>query len=462
MRGLRLALIGLLSLLFLPISMAQQRPPANRGEISLSFAPIVKAVAPAVVNVYASQRQPRTRNPFEGDPFFERFFGGGGQERARQSVGSGVLVAREGIVVTNHHVVEGMTEIRVALADRREFEAQIILRDPKTDLAILKLKSGENFPFVNLGDSDALEVGDLVLAIGNPFGVGQTVTQGIVSALARTQVGVSDYQFFIQTDAAINPGNSGGALVDMAGRLVGINTAIFSRSGGSHGIGFAIPANMVRSVIESARSGGARVQRPWFGASLQPVTAELAETLNLPRPIGALVAGVVAGGPAAEAGLQRLDVITHVDGVAIDDPDGFGFRFATKPLGGTAKLGVLRNGKPMELNVSLLAAPDRPARSPVQLRANAPVSGMTVVNLNPSVREEFTLHGVDEGVVISAVEPGSPAERVGFQVGDVLLALNGQKVGTTEEAARLARLRASFWRITFNRGGEVFTSVFGG
>ena len=227
------------------------RPPASKAEIGLSFAPVVKAAAPAVVNVYGTQRA-EARNPFRGDPFFERFFGFGGRERARQSVGSGVLVSADGFVITNHHVIEGMTEIRIALADRRELEAEVRLRDPKTDLAVLKLKTEATFPFLALGDSDTLEVGDLVLAIGNPFGVGQTVTQGIVSALARTQVGVSDYQFFIQTDAAINPGNSGGALVDTAGRVVGINTAIFSRSGGSHGIGFAIPAHMVRSVLDSA------------------------------------------------------------------------------------------------------------------------------------------------------------------------------------------------------------------
>ncbi|HUN13379.1 MAG TPA: trypsin-like peptidase domain-containing protein, partial [Rhabdaerophilum sp.] len=215
-----------------------RKTPESRTEIALSFAPLVKAVAPAVVNVYASSRQEQAKNPFAGDPFFERFFGGLSQpERARNSVGSGVIIDKAGIVVTNHHVIEGMTEIKVALADRREFPAEVLLRDPKSDLPVLKLKASESFVALELGNSDALEVGDIVLAIGNPFGVGQTVTQGIVSALARTHVGVTDYQFFIQTDAAINPGNSGGALVDMKGRVIGINTAIFSQSGGSHGIG---------------------------------------------------------------------------------------------------------------------------------------------------------------------------------------------------------------------------------
>jgi Do/DeqQ family serine protease len=438
-----------------------QRPPASRAEITLSFAPIVKAAGPAVVNVYASSRNPRARNPFAGDPFFERFFGSQ-PERQRQSVGSGVIVAKEGIVVTNHHVIEGMTEIKIALADRREFEAEIMLRDPKTDLAVLRVKARESFTFLEMGDSDTLEVGDLVLAIGNPFGVGQTVTQGIISALARTQVGISDYQFFIQTDAAINPGNSGGALVDMAGRVVGINTAIFSRSGGSHGIGFAIPANMVRAVIESAKAGGAVVRRPWFGASLQPLTSELAETLALARPVGALVAGVVTGGPADQAGLKRLDVITAVDGVAIDDPDGFGFRFATKPLGGTVALTILRGGRTQDVSVRLVAPPETPPRAPVTITGETPFSGAIAHNLSPAVKEEFSLVNADGGVVIAEIEGGSTAEQLGFRKGDVILAINGQRIEDTASFARLARTRSYVWRVTLNRGGQTLTSVFGG
>jgi Do/DeqQ family serine protease len=439
------------------------RPPQSRAEISLSFAPVVKAAAPAVVNVYGTARAQRGRNPFEGDPFFERFFGGSTQERARQSVGSGVIVTRDGLVVTNHHVIEGMTTIKVALADRREFEAEVRLRDPKTDLAVLKIRSNEQFPALELSNSDTLEVGDLVLAIGNPFGVGQTVTQGIVSALARTQVGVSDYQFFIQTDAAINPGNSGGALVDMAGRVVGINTAIFSRSGGSHGIGFAIPATMVRSVLDSARAGGGVVRRPWFGASLQPVTQELAETLSLPRPVGALVSGVVAGGPAEQAGLRRLDVITAVDGVPIDDPDAFGFRFATRSLGGQVAMTILRNGRPQDIRVALMTAPDRPAREPLKVTSNAPFRGLIVVNINPAVKEEFSVQGIEDGVVISEIEAGSTAEQLGFKTGDVLIAVNGQRIENTAAFDRLLRgARIYLWRITFNREGQTFTTAFGG
>src|SRR3954463_2323713 len=275
---MRLALSILAALVCLGgAASAQAQPravPESRPQVQLSFAPVVKQVAPAVVNVYGARVDKRQRNA-NADEFFRRFFGDGTpgvpEDRGQRSLGSGVIVDGSGLVVTNHHVIENMTEVKVAFADRREFEAEIVLRDPRPDRPILRMKGAQNTPAIELGDSEALQVGDLVLAIGNPFGVGQTVTQGIVSALARTQVGVSDYQFFIQTDAAINPGNSGGALVDMAGRLVGINTAIFSQSGGSHGIGFAIPSNMVRLVVQSAVKGGT-VQRPWLGATLQPVT----------------------------------------------------------------------------------------------------------------------------------------------------------------------------------------------
>nr|HRK25638.1 trypsin-like peptidase domain-containing protein [Beijerinckiaceae bacterium] len=305
---------------------AGREAPSSRAEVTLSFAPVVKKAGPAVVNVYGERREQQARHPLLDDPFFRELFGGRlPRERVQQSVGSGVIVGEDGIVVTNHHVIEGMTQVKVSLADRREFEADILLRDPKTDLAVLKIKARETFPALELGDSDALEVGDIVLAVGNPFGVGQTVTQGIISALARTHVDVSDYQFFIQTDAAINPGNSGGALVDVKGQVIGINTAIYSKSGGSHGIGFAVPANMVRVVVASARTGAQKVVRPWYGAKMQPVGAEMVDSLGLDRPVGALVASVVKDSPAAVSGLKAGDVIVAVDGVAIDDPDAFGF-----------------------------------------------------------------------------------------------------------------------------------------
>src|SRR6202043_3011085 len=340
----------------------ERRVPASPAEVKLSYAPIVQRVQPAVVNVYAA-KMVQNRNPLLDDPIFRRFFGvpGQGPEQMQRSLGSGVMVDPSGLVVTNVHVIEGADEVKVSLSDKREFEAEIILKDPRSDLAVLRLKGArEQFPTLDFANSDELMVGDVVLAIGNPFGVGETVTHGIISALARTQVGITDYQFFIQTDAAINPGNSGGALVDMTGKLAGINTAIFSRSGGSQGIGFAIPANMVRVVVTSAKSGGKAVRRPWLGARLQAVTPEIAETLGLRLPSGALIASVGAAGPAGRAGLKSSDVIVSIDGQPVEDPNTFEYPFATKPVGGGAGLGAMRGGKELAFNVAVEEPPDTP------------------------------------------------------------------------------------------------------
>src|SRR2546422_4132422 len=311
-----LAVICLSATAAVPAVAQDRRVPVSPTELKLSYAPIVQRVQPAVVNVYAA-KVVQNRNPLLDDPIFRRFFGVPGQqpEQMQRSLGSGVMVDSSGLVVTNNHGIEGADQVKISLADKREFEAEIVLKDSRTDLAVLRVKDGkEKFATLEFGNSDELQVGDVVLAIGDPFGVGQTVTHGIVSALARTQIGITDYQFFIQTDAAINPGNSGGALVDINGRLIGINTAIFSRSGGSQGIGFAIPANMVRVVVTSAKGGSAAVKRPWLGARLQAVTPDLAEGLGLKRPIGALVGSVAPGSPAARAGLKPGDLILAVDG----------------------------------------------------------------------------------------------------------------------------------------------------
>jgi Do/DeqQ family serine protease len=445
----------------------QRQTPESRTQTQLSFAPLVKQAAPAVVNVYGARREQRPRNSFMDDPFFREFFGGGrqGQERVQQSVGSGVIVSADGLVMTNHHVIEGMTEVKVALADRREYDADVILRDQRTDLAVLRLKGlgDTKIASLTLGDSEQLEVGDIVLAIGNPFGVGQTVTSGIVSALARTQVGVSDYQFFIQTDAAINPGNSGGALIDMNGKLIGINTAIFSRSGGSHGIGFAIPSNMVRVVIESARGGGATVRRPWFGARLDTLDREKAEALGLDRPTGALVASVIEKSPAAEAGLRRGDVIVAVDNQDITDPDAFGFRYATKGISGQSSLSVLRAGKRIVLPVRLSVAPETRPREPVVIKNRSPLSGLTVMNMSPAVAEELSVDSASEGVVVATVEDGSNAQQVGFQKGDVILSINNDRPVLSKDVERLTAARSYRWVIQISRGGQVFTQqLFGG
>ena len=365
-------------------AQAQTRvTPESRAQVQLSFAPVAREAAASVVNVYGARVEKTRRSPMMDD-FVRRFFGDGAsgmpRERVQRSLGSGVIVDPSGLIVTNNHVIENMTEVKVALPDRREVEAQIVLRDKRVDLAVLRIKGVAGLKAIEIGDSDALQVGDIVLALGNPFGVGQTVTQGIVSGLARTNIGLSDFGYFIQTDAAINPGNSGGALVDMRGQLVGINSAIFSQSGGSVGIGFAIPSAMVKIVVQSAEAGATTVRRPWLGATLQTVTQELADGLGLERPIGALVAAVRDRGPAQDAGLMRGDVILDVDGRAIDDPDAFGWRFALQGTTGTTPITVTRGGRRVTLDIRLEPPPETPPRDTIKLDGGSPFAGATIVN----------------------------------------------------------------------------------
>ncbi|WP_315776618.1 MULTISPECIES: DegQ family serine endoprotease [unclassified Bradyrhizobium] len=461
---IRTSVVLLLSLLAAsPLAAQDRRVPQSQAELRLSYAPIVQRVQPAVVNVYAA-KVVQNRNPFLDDPIFRRFFGlqGGPQEQMQRSLGSGVMIDQSGLVVTNVHVIEGADEVKVSLSDKREFEAEIVLKDSRTDLAVLKLKgTRESFVTLDLANSDDLLVGDIVLAIGNPFGVGQTVTHGIVSALARTQVGITDYQFFIQTDAAINPGNSGGALVDINGRLVGINTAIYSKSGGSQGIGFAIPANMVRVVVASAKSGGKAVKRPWLGARLQAVTPEIAESLGLRSPTGALVASVVANSPAAKAGIKSSDLIVSIDGQTVDDPNAFDYRFATRPLGGTAQIEVQRGGKPVKVAVALETAPDT-GRNEMVINGRSPFQGAKVANISPAVADELHLDADTEGVVILEPGDGTTAANVGFQKGDVIMAVNNQKIAKTADLDKAARETARVWRITVLRGGQQINVTLGG
>jgi len=429
--------------------------PGSTADLRLSYAPVVRRVAPAVVNVYAA-KVVENRNPFLDDPIFRRFFGGpdGPREQVQRSLGSGVIVDASGLVVTNNHVIEGADQVKVSLADKREFEAELVLKDARSDLAVLRLKGArERFAPIELADSDTLQVGDVVLAIGNPFGVGQTVTHGIVSAVARTQVGITDYQFFIQTDAAINPGNSGGALVDVTGRLVGINTAIFSRSGGSQGIGFAIPANMVRVVVASARGGGSVVKRPWLGAKLQAVTPEIADGLSLKRPTGALVASIAPQSPAGRAGLRTGDLIVSIDGQEVDDPNAFDYRFATKPLGGEAQVGIVRAGREARLAVALETAPDT-GRDEIVIRSRSPFLGAKVANLSPALADEMRLDTSAEGVVVIEVADGSAAQSLGFQRGDVVVTVNNEKIMHTGDLDRVTKQPSRTWLITILRGGQ--------
>ncbi|MEN3375998.1 MAG: hypothetical protein V7604_1353 [Hyphomicrobiales bacterium] len=460
-----IAFLAAIATLVAPAAAQERRVPASPTELRLSYAPVVQKAAPSVVNVYAA-KVVENRNPMMDDPFFRRFFGGGPggtpREQVQRSLGSGVIVDPSGLIMTNNHVIEGATEVKVSLADKREFEAEIVLKDARTDLAVLRVKDGrERFAAIELGNSDELQVGDVVMAIGNPFGVGQTVTHGIVSALARTQVGISDFQFFIQTDAAINPGNSGGALVDLAGRLIGLNTAIFSRSGGSQGIGFAIPVNMVKVVLASAKTGGTTVKRPWLGAKLQAVTPEIADSLGLKRPVGALVATVTEKSPAARGGLKTGDLIVAIDGQTVDDQNAFDYRFATKALGGNAQLGIVRAGKETKLNVALEAAPETP-RDELVIKARSPFMGVKVANISPALADELHLDASAEGVIVLEVADGSLAQNLGFRRGDVIAAVNNEKIERTRDLERAAKDSVRRWTITIVRGGQQISVTLGG
>jgi serine protease Do len=436
--------------------------PQSQAEVTLSFAPVVKQTTPAVVNVYAKTVVQSRNSGLPGlfdDPFFRQFFGDGGslgrpRERVANSLGSGVIVDDRGYIVTNNHVIKGATDIRVALADAREFEARLLMADPRTDLAVLKIDAGEErLPTLALADSDQLEVGDLVLAIGNPFGVGQTVTSGIVSALARTDVGISDYQFFIQTDAAINPGNSGGALVDMRGRLVGINTAIFSRSGGSIGIGFSIPSNMVKTVVTSAETGKP-IQRPWIGAELQDVTPDIAESLGFARPEGALVADLHPDSPLIKAGVQRGDVIVAIDGKAVETAKQLNYRVATAQVGQQAIIEYRRKGATREVPVTLITAPETTERATTTLGGQSPMTGLVVANLSPAVADELGLDSGATGVAVTDVT--GPAQRF-FRKGDIVEQVNGVEIDSVATLQATLDQADGGWSIAINRGGRTLS-----
>ena len=462
----RLILLLAVSLALAPQAAADRAAPTSREAIHLSFAPLVKRVAPAVVNVFSRRVVRSNLGPGSlfNDPLFRRFFGedspfGMPRDRVENSLGSGVIIDSGGLIVTNRHVIEGGQEIRVVLADRREFDASIILSDEHADLAVLRIDAhGERLPSLEIGDSDQIEVGDLVLAIGNPFGVGQTVTSGIVSGLARS-IGGNDYGSFVQTDAAINPGNSGGALVDMDGRLIGINTAIVSQSGGSVGIGFATPANLVRTVLEAATHGG-HVTRPWFGAVGQPVTQELARSLHLPLPQGVLVKDIAPGSPAAKAGLRVGDVIVAINGHEVADPQELRFRIATLSANSRVTISVRRGGSMMELAAALTPPPEQPSRDLTTMRGREPFAGATVGNLNPAFAEELGLEATRTGVIVKEVADDSIAAGLGIEPGDIVVSVNDREIGSVGELQRSLGTGPP-WRLTILRGDKRLTVTVG-
>ncbi len=429
--------------------------PQSLMQVQLSFAPVVKRVAPAVVNVYARSVVQQQVNPLFNDPLFQRFFGVSPEmrQRVQQSLGSGVIVRPDGTILTNNHVVQGGQNIVVVLADKREFKAKVVLADSRTDLAVLKIYTkGERLPTIPFGDSDKLAVGDLVLAIGDPFGVGQTVTMGIVSALARTGVGASDYQFFIQTDAAVNPGNSGGALVTTDGKLAGINTAIVSRTGEYAGIGFAIPANLVRRVLEGASTGG--VKLPWIGADGQPVTSSIAASIGLSRPGGVLLKEVYGPGPVGRAGLRTGDVILSVDGAPVDDMQSLNYRIATHKPGDTVKLHVWSGGRARDVETRLMLPPEDPPRQTTTIGGRNPMTGAKVENLSPAIADDYGMDMDSRGVVIASTTPGTPSDDYGFQRGDIVVQINGIDIRRVGDLVRALDQAQGEWQMIVNRGGR--------
>ena len=434
-----------------PLPSAARRAPTDAAQVKLSYAPVVKKVRDAVVNI-SSKRVVR-----QVDPFFEMFGAGVPRARVEGSLGSGVVVRSDGVIVTNNHVIEGGQEITVSLPDRREFPARIILADPKADLAVLKIDA-KDLPTLAISQGEDLQVGDLVLAIGNPFGVGQTVTNGIVSALNRTDVGGG--ASYIQTDAAINPGNSGGALVDMDGNLIGVNSMILSRSGGSQGVGFAIPGPVVRQVVEAALGGRKEVSRPWLGVAGQPVTSEIARSLGLDRPEGVLLADVYPGSAAARAGFKQGDAILTVDGQPVDDEASLNYRIGTRKPGEDVTLTYQRGGAPHNIKVAVDAPPSRP-RDEQLLQGENPFDGAVVLNLSPATAIQLDVDPFRSGVIVSEIR-GGLSVNAGIRPGDLIKAVNGKKIATVADlrGALLARTRT--WTIVIDRNGREISATFQG
>ena len=442
-----------LSLALVLPAYAETRVPGSEVEVKLSYAPVVKAVVPSVVNIYAKRLVETRNSPFADDPFFSQFFGHTQtRPRMENSLGSGVILGQGNIVVSNYHVVGNATDIRVVLADKREFDAELLLADQQTDLAILRLVNAPDLPALEFANSDAVEVGDLVLAIGNPFGVGQTVSSGIISAPARSgQVGGRP-GYFIQTDAPINPGNSGGALVDMQGRLVGINTAIVTRSGGSNGIGFAIPASLVRQYVAQAAAGQRELDRPWAGVTVQPIDGPLAEALGLAMPQGVLLGALHPLSPFAQAGLEVGDVVTAIGGLPVDGGPEMLFRLLTLGVEHETGVSYLRDGVLKQTSVTLSTAPDVPARNTLRIETRSIFNGLTIANTNPALIQELGLSLDTQGVVVLSVE--GIATRSMLRPGDILRRVNRVEINDTAVLRDLSQARVAGFEIEFERAGQ--------
>jgi Do/DeqQ family serine protease len=436
-------------------ALAETRVPQTPAEIRFGFAPLVKEAAPAVVNIYAKRIVQERQSLFTSDPFFDQFFRGFGesQPKVQNSLGSGVILSDDGIVVSNYHVVGMSTDIRVQLKDRREYKARVLLADEESDLAILQMEDANTLPFLKLRNSDTVEVGELVLAIGNPFGVGQTVTSGIVSGLARSGVSTGNSRgYFLQTDAAINPGNSGGALVDVNGELIGINTSILTRSGGSNGIGFAIPARLVGEFVNQAREGYDEFRRPWAGMFGQPVDADMADGLGLDRPGGIIVSDLHPESPFLAAGLEASDVILEVDGLPVNTPAEMVFRMSVAGLGNQASVLVAREGEVTSYDVDLGSAPENPPRHTIEAGRKSAIPGVVMSNINAAVVWEFNLPFNIEGVVVET--PGAVGSRLGLRAGDVLRVIDGEEVSSTKEADHALRNASKRLTLEVQRGTQ--------
>ncbi|WP_417522923.1 trypsin-like peptidase domain-containing protein [Marinovum sp.] len=434
---------------------AETRVPQSRAEISMSFAPLVREAAPAVVNIYARRVVEARRSPFADDPFFGEFFRNftQAQPRVQNSLGSGVILSDDGIVVSNYHVIGQATDIRVVLNDRREYSASVLLSDEQSDLAILQLDGASDMPHLQLRDSDTVEVGELTLAIGNPFGVGQTVSSGIVSGLARSGLATGNMRgYFIQTDAPINPGNSGGALIDVQGRLIGINTSILTRSGGSNGIGFAIPASLVEQFMAQARAGNDRFLRPWSGFRGQAVDADLSDSLGLALPGGVVISDLHDASPFAEVGLEIGDVILAVDSRPVNTPAEMVYRMSVRGIGARITVDYIRDGSPVEARVTLIAPPEEPAREETVLGRGALLEGLRLARLNPALRDELGLDEGAEGVIV--LDPGAVGARVGLRAGDILLSVGRYVIERPGDAARILRQATGRVALQVQRGNR--------